>query len=108
MKRLITGADGRKVFLILDNLNVHHAKPVTQWLGEHAAAIEGFYLPSYSPELNPDALLNADLKAAVPRRAPSRATGHLKQVAVSHRRRVQHSPQRVRNDFNHEPVHDAA
>lgn len=108
MKRLIKDADNRKVFLILDNLKVHHAKPVTQWLGEHAEAIEVFYLPSYSPELNPDELLNADLKAAVTRRAPSRAKGHLKQVAVSHLRRLQHAPQRVRNYFKHEPVRYAA
>jgi transposase len=108
MKRLIKDADGRKVFLVLDNLKVHHAKPVTHWLGEHAEAIEVFYLPSYSPELNPDELLNADLKAAVTRRAPSRTKGHLKQVAVSHLRRLQHSPQRVRNYFKHEPVRYAA
>lgn len=108
MKRLIKDTDGRKVFLILDNLKVHHAKPVTQWLGNHAEAIEVFYLPSYSPELNPDELLNADLKAAVTRRAPSRAKGHLKQVAVSHLRRVQRSPQRVRNYFKHDPVRYAA
>lgn len=108
MKRLINDAADRKVFLILDNLKVHHAKPVTQWLGEHAEAIEVFYLPSYSPELNPDELLNADLKAAVTRRAPSRTPGHLKQAAVSQLRRLQHSPQRVRNYFQHEPVRYAA
>jgi len=34
---------------------VHHAKPVkASWLAEHADAIEVFYLPSYSPELNLD------------------------------------------------------
>jgi transposase len=45
---------GKKVFLILDNLGVHHCKPVKAWLAEHVADIEVFYLPSYSPELNPD------------------------------------------------------
>jgi transposase len=45
---------GKKVFLILDNLGVHHCKPVKAWLAEHVADIEVFYLPSYSPELNPN------------------------------------------------------
>ncbi|MBK8964207.1 MAG: transposase [Candidatus Competibacteraceae bacterium] len=30
----------QKVFLILDNLKVHHAKLVTEWVGEHAEQIE--------------------------------------------------------------------
>ena len=59
MKRLINDAK-RKVFLILDNLRVHHAKEVTQWLAKHSEQIEVFYLPSYSPELNPDEYLNGD------------------------------------------------
>jgi transposase len=37
---------GRKVFLILNNLRVHHGKNVKQWLGERKEQIEGFYLPS--------------------------------------------------------------
>ncbi|KAF1016509.1 MAG: hypothetical protein E5299_00536 [Burkholderia gladioli] len=44
----------KKVFLILDNLKVHHAQPVKAWLAQHLDKIEVFYLPSYSPELNPD------------------------------------------------------
>jgi len=63
-KRLIKGQK-KKVFLILDNLRVHHSKPVKHWLAQHAEYIEVFYLPSYSPELNPDEMANADLKQAV-------------------------------------------
>jgi hypothetical protein len=43
--------------LILDNLRVHHSQVVKQWLKANADKIEVFYLPSYSPELNPDELL---------------------------------------------------
>lgn len=64
LERLCRDA-GRKVFLILDNLRVHHAKVVQEWLAGHHDAIEIFYLPSYSPELNPDEYLNGDLKAGV-------------------------------------------
>ena len=44
----------RKVFLILDNLRVHHSKPVKAWALENAKMIVLFYLPSYSSELNPE------------------------------------------------------
>jgi len=64
MKRLIKNAKN-KVILILDNLRVHHAKLVKAWLAEYKQAIEAFYLPAYSPELNPDEYLNCDLKAGV-------------------------------------------
>ena len=45
MKRLVKDA-GRKVFLILDNLRVHHARLVKAWLAKHQDEIEVFYLPS--------------------------------------------------------------
>ena len=63
MERLIKQAGGRKVFLILDNLKVHKAKILRPWHVEHAHEIELFFLPSYSPDLNPDEILNHDLKA---------------------------------------------
>lgn len=56
LQRLIQDA-GRKVHLILDNLPVRRAKSVRAWLTEHSAEIEVFYLPSYSPKLNPDECL---------------------------------------------------
>ena len=52
-RRLIKSST-RKVFLILDNLRVHHAKVFKKWLKQREDEIEVFYLPSYSPELNPD------------------------------------------------------
>jgi hypothetical protein len=35
---------------------------VTRWLAEHREQIRISYLPSYSPEMNPDELLNQDVK----------------------------------------------
>jgi len=71
MKRLIKDA-GRKVFLVLDNLRVDHAKLVKAWLARHVKKIEVFYLPAYSPDLNPDEYLNCDLKAGIRSAAPAR------------------------------------
>lgn len=61
MEQLIKGK-GHKIYLILDNLRVHHSKKVKEWEEEHKEDIELFYLPSYSPEKNPDEYLNCDLK----------------------------------------------
>jgi len=46
MTRLTRDA-GRKVFLILDNLRVHHSKNAQKWLEEHKEQIEVFDLSSY-------------------------------------------------------------
>ena len=107
LQRLIKGA-ARKLFLILDNLRVHHAKPVKAWLADHAAAIEVLYLASYSPELNPDEMANADIKQAVTTRAPARTKLHLVKATARHLRSVQRQPERIRKYFEHEPVRYAA
>lgn len=53
------------IFLIVDNLRVHHAKILQSWLDAEWSThkFKLFYLPSYSPELNPDEYLNRDVKA---------------------------------------------
>jgi len=103
MKRLCRDA-GRKVFLILDNLRVHHAKIVRAWLDEHKEAIEVFYLPAYSPDLNPDEYLNNDLKAEVHSRPAPRDQRALEQQLLSRMHMLQKSPDRVSNYFKHPAV----
>jgi len=49
LKRLIKDVD-QEVFLILDDLRVHHSKLVKEWLKDHEDQIELLFLPSYSPE----------------------------------------------------------
>jgi len=107
LKRLIKDAK-RKVILILDNLRVHHAHVVKAWLAEHKDEIEIFYLPSYSPELNPDEYLNCDLKAGVHSKKPARNNKQLKKKIVSHMRMLQKSPARVMKYFNHPKINYAA
>jgi hypothetical protein len=45
---------GRKVVLIVDNLNVHKAKDVRAWVAEHTDLIAIHSLPPSAPELNAD------------------------------------------------------
>lgn len=86
---------GRKVFLILDNLRVHHSKLVKAWVALHNAQIELFYLPSYSPQLNPEERLNADLKQEMGKRVPARTKAKLREAANDHMAMLEQNPQRV-------------
>lgn len=106
-KRLIRSAK-RKVYLILDNLRVHHAKVFKTWLSNHGDEIAVFYLPSYSPELNPDEYLNCDLKAGVHSGKPARTKDALKKKVVSHMRMLQKRPSRVAKYFSHRKIKYAA
>ena len=105
--RLIRDA-GSKVFLILDRLRVHRAHAVRDWLAEHVAQIEVFYLPAYSPELNPDEGVNGDLKQAVTRKPPARSRSELKRSVIGYMRSLSKSPQRVCSLFQHPTFRYAA
>ena len=63
--RHILRTSKQKVFLILDNLKVHHGKIVAEWVSRHQEKIELFFLPPYAPESNPDEYLNHALKLSV-------------------------------------------
>jgi hypothetical protein len=107
MERLIKNSE-KKIFLILDNLKVHHSYLTKEWLEEHKNQIEVFFLPSYSPELNPDEYLNCDLKAGVHSGVPARTEGQLKKKAISHLRKLQKLPSRVAKYFRHPKITYAA
>jgi len=107
LRRLVRDAR-RKVFLILDRLQVHRARLTRDWLAGHRSEIEVFHLPAYSPELNPDEGVNADLKQAVPRRAPARSRQQLKRAAISHMRSLSKRPKRIRAIFRHQQFRYAA
>src|SRR5919202_6383781 len=100
LQRLVRDAR-RKVFLILDRLKVHRARLIQDWLVAHQAEIEAHYLPAYSPELNPDEGVNADLKQAVTRKAPARSRQQLMRAALSHMHSLSKQPRRIRSIFGH-------
>ena len=99
---------GKKVFLILDNLRVHHSKPVKAWVAERKEKIELFYLPSYSPELNPEERLNADLKYAIGSKVPARTKAKQRTVATEHMEQLEQSPERIKSFFQDPRVKYAA
>src|ERR1700750_2384695 len=96
LQRLIRDA-GCKVFLIMDRLPVHRAAAVKAWLAQHRSQIKVYYLPAYSPELNPDETINGDIKRGVTTRPPARSRAELKHNLICHMRKLSKLPKRVRS-----------
>lgn len=97
-----------KVFLILDNLRVHHSKLVKKWVEEHSSRIELFYLPSYSPERNPDEYLNCDLKYGLSDKPAPKTQEKLKENLENHMNMLQNNSSRVAKYFKHKSIKYAA
>jgi len=107
LRRLIKDAD-QKVFLIVDNLRVHHARKVEAWAQSHHHEIELFYLPAYAPEHNPDEYLNNDVKQKLRQRPQPGSKDELVANTRSVMRAIQRSPARIRGYFRPDPVRYAA
>jgi len=54
-----------KVFFITDNHPAHKTIKLNQWLEENKEKLEVFFIPPYSPELNPQEYVNQDLKTNI-------------------------------------------
>jgi len=94
----------RKVFLILDNLRVHHSKIVQKWLRVNEENIRVFFLPPYSPEVNPDEYLNGDLKQRIRSGIPAKTKEDLTKKTRSFMRMLQCRPKHVMNYFKHPKI----
>jgi transposase len=99
LERLIRKAP-QKIFLILDNHKVHHAYRVKQWVEDHKHKLEIFYLPPYSPELNPDELLNQDVKSNAVGRKRAKTLPELKSNLRQYLMGTKRNPLIVRSFFH--------
>ena len=91
----------QKIFLILDNLRVHHGKMVTQWVSRHRDKIELFFLPPYAPESNPDEYLNHALKLSVHSGDLPEDRSDIRHKANSFMRTLQRNKDNVSAFFRH-------
>jgi transposase len=107
LKRLIH-RHVKKLFWVTDRHPIHLNPKVKKWLKEHAEQIEMFNLPSYSPQLNPVEYLNGDVKQGVHDKPPSRNVHQFKQRLMSHLRKLQQLPERVKSYFQHPSIAYAA
>lgn len=107
LKRLIKGSS-KKLYVILDNLKVHHSKIVKKWAEENKDKIALFFLPSYSPELNPDEYLNNDLKSGIGLKPSPKNDKQLKSNVKSHMMSLQKNSKKVARFFYHKSIKYAA
>jgi len=104
----LTKNNQQKIFLILDNLRVHHSKIVKDWVAENKERIELFFLPAYSPEKNPDEYLNCDLKQGLSSKPAPKNQEKLKENLENHMQMLVKNPERVKKYFNHKDIQYAA
>jgi transposase len=109
LKQLIKTGE-RKIFLVLDNLRVHHSHIVREWVKSEEAKrkLEIFWLPSYSPELNPDEYLNCDLKHGLSHKPATRSVKELRENVENHMNMSQQTPSRIAKYFKHKSIKYAA
>jgi transposase len=98
----------RKCFLIVDGHPVHRSAAVRRWLEARRARIELFQLPGYAPELNPDELVNQDVKSnALGRRRPANQQ-QMMHLTRTYLWNTQRRPDIVRGYFEEKHVRYAA
>lgn len=107
LRRLIRHS-AQKVFLIVDGHPVHRSRAVHQWLEKHAERIRLFFLPAYSPQLNPNELLNHDVKANAVGRQRAKNSSEMMGNIRSYLRSTQRQPHVVQNFFHEKHVSYAA
>lgn len=107
MQRLLKQATG-KIYLIVDGHPVHRSSVAKQFVVAQQARLRLIRLPGYCPELNPDELLNQDVKTnALGKSRPTNRTEMMSSVR-RHLHRRQKQPQVIRNLFQEKHVRYAA
>ena len=107
IKRLIHGVD-RMVFLIVDGHPAHKAKMVSRYVDSIKDRFRLFFLPAYSPELNPDERVWNDLKNNGIGKQSITSAKQLHSAVISYLHFIQKSPARVRSYYNNETTKYAA
>jgi transposase len=93
------------VFLVVDGSSVHKAKIVKDFVATTGGRLELFFLPSYSPELNPDEWVNKNVKHDRIARSVPLTRDDLKAIAVDALERLRKFPEIVRGFFGDPKLH---
>ncbi len=98
----------RQIYLIVNRHPVHRSGKVQEWLARNRKKVCLFFLPSYSPDLNPDEYLNQDVKSnALGRQRPENRDAMIDGLR-SYLRSTQQRPDMVRSYFHADSVRYAA
>jgi transposase len=98
LKRLLVNATA-PIFLIVDGHPTHRAKSVARFVAQQAGKLALFFLPPYSPELNPDEYVWNNLKTHGIGRRVITSLVQMRQMVISHLRQLQKIPELVRSFF---------
>jgi len=97
LRRLLVGMD-KPVFLVVDGHPVHKSKTVRDFVEQQNGWLKQFFLPPYSPHLNPDEVVWAHVKREVSRKLVQ-SKDEMKKFALSALRRIQKLPLLVTSFF---------
>lgn len=107
LRRLLRTVKGT-IYLIVDRHPAHKSGETKRWLAKYSDRIQMFFLPGYSPQLNPDEFLNNDVKSnALGRRRPA-SRQEMTDDVHGYLRSTQRQPHIVRSFFRAESVRYAA
>ena len=104
LKRLMTGTE-RPVFLIVDGHPTHRAVKVKKFVAATGGRLRLFYLPPYSPELNPDESVWNYVKNHHVGKAKITGPNQLRALVFGTLRRLQKMPALVRSFFGQKELH---
>lgn len=107
MQRLLKQA-GRKIYLIVDGHPVHRSRQVKHFVAANAERLRLIRLPGYCPELNPDELLNQDVKTNALGKSRPTTRDEMMAGVRQHLHRRQRQPRLIRNLFREKHVRYAA
>lgn len=107
MRRLHQQSAG-KVYFIVDGHPVHRSRIAKAFVAAHPTKIRLIQLPGYCPELNPDELLNQDVKTNALGKSRPRDRAEMMTAIRRHLHRRQKQPQLIRNLFQERHVRYAA
>jgi transposase len=107
LSKLVEGTT-RKILLSADRLQAHKTPAVQAWLAAHKDSIEVFYLPAYSPEMNPVEYLNNDMKGEVNKAGLPENRGALHTQILAFMNTLANVPRHVISYFLHPCVQYAA
>lgn len=106
LKRLMIGAT-KPVFVVVDGHSTHKAKLVKEYVASLNGMLKLFYLPPYSPHLNPDEQVWAHVKRQVSKQFVQDKEG-MKKLALGALRRIQKLPAMVKLFFKQQECRYAA
>jgi transposase len=107
LQRLLKQIAG-KISLIVDGHPVHKSGTATRFAATHSARLQLIRMPGYCPELNPDELLNQDVKTNGLGKSRPTTRAELMAIVRSHLYRRQKHPQVSTNLFREQHLRYAA